>query len=210
MLLRAHLRLRAGVQLPARVPVPQALSPDTRRARLATLVAAERAALLGRLRRLGLSEADADDALSEATAEGLRDVDQVRDLERLPAWFARLVRRAGIRARRAGRREIAVAEPPEPAPSEDLDADGCRCAPRLLAALPPTTRDLVRRVDVDDDAVADAARALGLSPNAASVRLFRARQRLRDEVLACCGARSVAEANASCACDTPASPCATG
>lgn len=210
MLLRAHLRVRAGLRVPPRVPVPQELSQEVRRARLAAHVATERGALVGRLRRLGLSPADADDALSEATTDGLRDVGQLRELDRLPAWFARLVRRAGLRALRAGRREIPVAEPPEATTSaEGPERSGCACAPRLLEALPAVTRLLVQRVDVEDAPVGDVARGLGLTPNAASVRLFRARQRLRDDMLACCGARSVAEANATCACDEPR-PCAAG
>ncbi|MBX3269198.1 MAG: hypothetical protein KF729_02995 [Sandaracinaceae bacterium] len=179
-----------------------ALSVDERRARLAAYVAAERGSLRARLVRLGLSEADADDALSEATADGLRDVGQVRDLTRLPAWFGRVVRRAGARVRASRRRELVTDAPPEL--TTELPADpGCRCASRLLERLPPLTRALVERVDVGGERVNDAAESLGLTPNAASVRLFRARARLRELMFECCGAQSAREADATCECPAP-------
>lgn len=64
-----------------------------------------------------------------------------------------------------------------------IDAE--RLAPaieRALAAMPPGERDVLELVDLDGLAPAEAARALGILPAAARMRLARARRRLRRDL----------------------------
>jgi RNA polymerase sigma-70 factor (ECF subfamily) len=55
-------------------------------------------------------------------------------------------------------------------------------------------------VDIDEESLEDAARALATTPNNAKVRLHRARKTLRAALLSYCKTDSV-RACQSCACD---------
>ena len=57
----------------------------------------------------------------------------------------------------------------------------------LADALKPELSAAIRRVEVDGVAVKDYALEAGITPNNAAVRLFRARQALRKQVVHACG-----------------------
>jgi RNA polymerase sigma-70 factor (ECF subfamily) len=58
---------------------------------------------------------------------------------------------------------------------------------RLASTLKPEYENAIRRVDVDGTAVQDFAAEAGITPNNASVRVFRAREALRKQVKVSCG-----------------------
>lgn len=93
------------------------------------------------------------------------------------------LRRDDLRARDAARRLGGRAELSDDDVARiDARIDAARLAPRLgqaIAALPEKERELVLLVRTEDLTVADAARALGITPVAARVRLARARRRIR-------------------------------
>ncbi|MBC7368565.1 MAG: RNA polymerase subunit sigma-70, partial [Undibacterium sp.] len=72
--------------------------------------------------------------------------------------------------------------------SADDERALCRCFAPLLATLKPQQAALLRLVELEGHSLSDAALALGLTANHASVILHRARARLRDALLAFCGA----------------------
>jgi RNA polymerase sigma-70 factor (ECF subfamily) len=57
----------------------------------------------------------------------------------------------------------------------------------LLTELKPRDAELLRRVELNDEAVAEVARSLGLTEGAASVALHRARAVLRERLENFCG-----------------------
>jgi RNA polymerase sigma-70 factor (ECF subfamily) len=58
----------------------------------------------------------------------------------------------------------------------------------LVPTLKPEWARIVRRVDLEGASVPVAAREEGITPNAAAVRLHRARAALRDKLRIACGA----------------------
>jgi RNA polymerase sigma-70 factor (ECF subfamily) len=70
----------------------------------------------------------------------------------------------------------------------DWEPQLCACLGRVIDTLKPRHAALLRRVDLNGEAVQDAARALQLTPNHASVTLHRARLELREKLTAFCGA----------------------
>jgi RNA polymerase sigma factor (sigma-70 family) len=78
----------------------------------------------------------------------------------------------------AGRRELDDDQMSELLDRIDAERDG-RALVAELAALPAKERALVELVDIDGLQTKEAARALGISPGAARMRLMRARNRLR-------------------------------
>ena len=104
------------------------------------------------------------------------------DADEFGAWLFGIARRVAANARRrSGRRRT---EPVAEAPSAAVDGPeavvpGSEFVRDLLAALTPRERDVVACIDVVGLGVAEAARALGMTPVAVRVARHRALRRLR-------------------------------
>jgi RNA polymerase sigma-70 factor (ECF subfamily) len=136
---------------------------------------------------------DAEDVLQAAMARAVAHADDVRDDERVVAWFYRILRNAvadHFRSRAASRRteEAVAAEPwPEAAAPGDTAAL-CRCFEPLLESLPPDQARVLRRVDLEEARPVDVAAEDGVTANVAMVRLHRARRALRARLVEACRA----------------------
>ena len=144
-------------------------------------------------RRVGRREI-AEEILQDAFVRSLDRGTSLRDDESAVAWFYRLLRNAIIdhyRRRDAERRALeAVAaepEPIEPAPDAELLGTVCACVGVLLGTLKPEYGAAVRRVDVEGASVSAFAGEAGITANNAGVRLHRAREALRKQLLTSCG-----------------------
>jgi RNA polymerase sigma factor (sigma-70 family) len=158
---------------------------------VALLVENHRAFLRYLERRTG-SRAIAEDILQDAFVRNLDRLDTVPN-EALTPWFYRVLRNALIdRSRRAGAEERALAAlanelSVSEAPSRELHTEICACIGRLVQTLKPEYADVLRAVDLDDVPVKTFARTSGLGASNAGVRLFRARQALKQRVSKSCG-----------------------
>lgn len=143
-------------------------------------------------RRVGRRDL-AEDILQEAFARGIGRVEALRSDESAVAWFYRTLRNAVVdRHRRRGAEERALeafareleqhVEPPD-----EVRGAVCQCVTRLAGTLKPEYAEALRRVEVDGVSVKDLAAELGISSNNAGVRVFRAREALRRQVVASCG-----------------------
>jgi RNA polymerase sigma factor (sigma-70 family) len=158
---------------------------------VALLVENHRAFLRYLERRTG-SRAIAEDILQDAFVRNLDRLDTVPN-EALTPWFYRVLRNALIdRSRRAGAEERALAAlanelSVSEAPSRELHTEICACIGRLVQTLKPEYADVLRAVDLDDVPVKTFAQTSGLGASNAGVRLFRARQALKQRVSKSCG-----------------------
>ena len=143
-------------------------------------------------RRVG-DRALAEDILQDAFVKTLQKQEDARDETSSVAWFYRTLRNAVIdHYRRTGARSRALetlASELEGAtePPPELHDAVCGCVTRLASTLKPEYETAIRRVDVDGAPVQDFAAEAGITPNNASVRVFRAREALRKQVKASCG-----------------------
>lgn len=142
-------------------------------------------------RRVGNS-ADAEEILQAAFVKGLEQAGSVRDEQRVVAWFYRVLRNALIdhaRRREAeGRTLEHEAEALDPAlPPPELERAICQCVHDLLPGLKPDYANLLRRVDLGSESIAEVAQDLDLTPNNTRVKLHRARAALRKQLQVCCG-----------------------
>lgn len=132
----------------------------------------------------------AEDVVQESLLKALKaDRKPVRN-DDVVAWFYRILRRGIIDVyRRSNTRQRALeslrAELPEHA---DAAAERviCQCIKRLLPSLPEQYSDLLRRIDLEGESIPDAASDLGITANNLTVRLHRARQRVRMELERTC------------------------
>lgn len=194
---------------PAADDAARSASPEV----VAVLVENHRRFLAFLERRVGSREI-AEDILQEAFVRGLTRAGQLRDEESVVAWFYRTLRNALVdhwRRRGAEQRAIdraaVLADDSVPGVDQELMAEACRCASSLLDTLKPGYVEALRRVDLGGASVKDWAEETGITANNASVRLHRAREALRRQVLRTCG--TCAEHGClDCSCGGPGGGCA--
>ena len=167
-------------------------------------LARERESFVDFARRRLSTEAEADDLVQQAFARATEKVDSLREPEHARAWFYRVLRR--LIADQYARRALVARTWDQLAHSVDAavpeEAASCGCALGLLDALRPEYADILKRVDLEDAPLDVAATALGITANNASVRLHRARHRLREDLETLCGPgiSSAQQACVDCAC----------
>ena len=169
-----------------------------REAAFEQLVRRHSASLLAVARRILPSEDDARDAVQEAFLSAYRGIASFAGNAKLSTWLHRIVVNAALMKLRSRRRR------PEEAiddllPEFDENGDWVSGAPhgestverhvassemramlrRCIARLPDRHRTILVLRDIEDLDTDEAARALGISANAAKIRLHRARQALR-------------------------------
>lgn len=142
--------------------------------------------------RLG-TKTEAEEVLQAAYVKGLKSLEQVGDESGIVPWFYRVLRSAMVdhlrRGAAQGRLKAAAAAEGEPLEKDpELEKAVCQCVKALVPELKPEYGEIVKLVDIEERPVAEAASALGLSANNASVRLHRARESLRKSLLSTCGA----------------------
>ena len=173
------LRLRHGEEAVNTASAEKAPAEE-----LLVLLAKQRAAFRAFVRGRVGSSAEADDLLQQALLRATEKVATLRDGERVQAWFYRVLRNViadhhATRARSEAHGALVVQDAPVP---EDVKV--CGCSLDVLRTLRPEYAAILTRVDLDDEPIDDAARALGITPNNAKVRLHRARSSLRRALLA--------------------------
>jgi RNA polymerase sigma-70 factor (ECF subfamily) len=163
------------------IPSPQ----DLRRAeRLRTLVVEHYASLWRFLRRLGVCEADAEDAAQKClcvVSERLDAIEPGKDksfLFGVALRVAKSVRHDG-RARPGDDDDGLLAELPsiDPDPAEQLDDRRARAVlDALLASMPLDLRTVFVLYELEELTMAEIARALEVPPGTVASRLRRARE----------------------------------
>ncbi len=160
--------------------------------------------------RVGSIEA-AEDILQSAYVRGLQKGHQVRDDQSIVAWFYALLRNALIDHYRSS----GASKPVQPEPDwwdtlesgEDLELlmSSQGCVRVAMRALRPEDAQLVEGVDLEGRSIHDMAQQLGITPNALSLRLLRARQSLRTNLQHLCSTCTVTKC-LYCRCEPGGNP----
>ncbi len=193
-----------GSPLRARVERAQVAEEDVW-ALLSSELAAERDRFLAFVRARVESRADAEDVLQQALVRATARAGDLRDRSRLRAWFFQILRRTiadhhAERALREAKLETLAADVEEVEEAGLDEGRVCACSLGQLERIRPEYADILRRVDIEEQPLAVAAQALGVTVNNATVRLHRARKALRERLRAVCGTESM-KACLSCDCD---------
>ena len=157
---------------------------------VASLVANHRAFLAFVQKRVGSRDV-AEEILQNAFVKNVEKFDTVR--ETAVGWFYQVLRNAIIDHHRrnavATKRldtyaaETASAE----APDEELHNVVCKCVAELAGTLKPEYAEALHKIEVEGVSVKDYAEQIGISSSNAGVRVFRAREALRKQVVRSCG-----------------------
>ncbi len=176
----------------------------------AQLVASHREFLGFVQRRVG-DRALAEEIVQDALVRNLDRLGEIR--ESAVGWFYRVLRNAIIdRARRAKvvdqRLQSFASELEATTEDPELQSVVCRCVGTLADTLKPEYAEALRRIDIDGVAVKDYAEQQGISASNAGVRVFRAREALRKQVVRACGTCAT-HGCLDCTCGQPTSGCPT-
>jgi RNA polymerase sigma factor (sigma-70 family) len=173
---------------------PATVNPEARPApEVVRILVANHRQFLGFLEKRVGSRAIAEDILQEAFLRGVNKLDTLRSDESAVAWFYRLLRNAVIDHKRrtgaADRKLDAFGHELEKHIEPDVETRGaiCMCVTDLAATLKDEYAEALRTVDVEGVAVKDYAERAGISQSNAGVRVFRAREALRKQVIRSCG-----------------------
>lgn len=138
------------------------------------------------------NEADAEDLLQNGLVKAITRAGELKDGEKAVAWFYQLLRNAiidHVRSRSAAVKRDEAWATSAVTLADDADAERhiCACFEKMLPMLKPAQADLLHRVELQGQSVAEAAAALGMTPNNASVTLHRGRAELRAKLMDFCG-----------------------
>jgi RNA polymerase sigma-70 factor, ECF subfamily len=169
-------------ELAALTPVAgvEASEPRTetdRRARLRGMVAQHHATVWRFLRRLGLDEDDADDAIQDVLMVAMRKLDAI-DPRAERTYLLRTAYRVGCRIR-AKRPQVGDEDVPDPFPHPDVLTDQKRARELLddlLARMNEELRAVLVLHDIEKLTMAEIAETLELKPGTVASRLRRARE----------------------------------
>ena len=160
---------------------------------LKTLVDNHRRFLTFLEKRVGSRE-EAEDILQDGFAKALEKVGALKDVESVIPWFYRLLRNAVIdhyRHKGAETRAVELAGGREDTQAQMDDSElrdtVCGCVMDLVETLKPEYATALKEVELKEASLADYARTVGITPGNAAVRLHRAREALRKQVVRCCG-----------------------
>ena len=137
---------------------------------------------------------DAEDVAQVVLMRVLHSVASFDGRSRVTSWVYRITRNASLDLQRTRRQEQRLAEKAEwltaartPQPEDPLDDIEMERTLRLIRALvtelPMMQREVFDLVDLQGLRPAEAARLLEMNPNTLRVHLFRARRRMRKEML---------------------------
>jgi RNA polymerase sigma factor (sigma-70 family) len=172
---------------------------------VATLVANRRGFLRFVESRVG-SRAIAEEILQNAFVRSVEKFDTVR--ESAVGWFYRVLRNAIIDHRRrtdaADRRleSYATDQFANDVRDDELHGVVCKCVAAIAETLKPEYATALRRIEIDGLSVKDYADEAGISSSNAGVRVFRAREALRKQVVRSCGT-CAANGCLDCTCGGP-------
>ncbi|MDX2018846.1 MAG: RNA polymerase sigma factor [Deltaproteobacteria bacterium] len=147
---------------------------------------------LGFLERRVGSRAIAEEILQDAFVRGMGHVSGNNE-ESVIAWFYRTLRNAAIdyhrRQKTASKalEAFACESAQQSEPDEGMKTAICACVGHLAQTLKPEYATALDRVEVAGMAVKDYAAEAGISTGNAAVRIFRAREALRNQVKRSCG-----------------------
>ena len=132
----------------------------------------------------------AADVVQDCLLKAVKSARHLRDDESATAWFYRILRHAIIdlyRRRSSSqaaldRLEMELNAPPD----AEEERIACACLESMIPTLKPEYAELIRRLDLAEEAAEAVAAALGLNANNLRVRHHRARQQLRERLEQTC------------------------
>ena len=180
------------------------MASDTRQSLIEATLRAHRAELK-RFVAARAAACDVDDVLQVAAMRALEKAHTLADPDRALPWLYQIHRNAVADMGRSLASEqrkldaLAAQPPMEAETAEREDLSTCACSVEQARQLNARYSAILDLVDIGGASMKEAARALGVTVNTATVRLHRARSALKKRLMAHCGVETMRECN-DCRC----------
>ncbi|HVU66158.1 MAG TPA: RNA polymerase sigma factor SigZ [Ktedonobacteraceae bacterium] len=144
------------------------------------------------IRRRVADEGAAEDLLQEVFLKIHQHGEHLRDARRLEGWIYQITRNLIIDYYRSRRQNMAsledaqALEAAEELPEDDIVGELLPCVRAMVLALPAQDRQALILTEYQGMTQKELGERLGLSFSGAKSRVQRARQKLKQELLACC------------------------
>ena len=144
------------------------------------------------IRRRVADEAEAEDLLQEVFLKIHQHGESLRDTRRLESWIYQITRNLIVDYYRSRHQTMAsldatsVLDLPEDLPDDDIVSELLPCVRAIVLALPDQDRQALILTQYQGLTQKELAERLGLSFSGAKSRVQRAREKLKQELLACC------------------------
>lgn len=188
----------AATIVPTVDPAKAAAAPPLVAIDLATLFTEQRKHLLQLARSIVRCPHAAEDVVQDAMLAAVKAFGAFEGRATAATWLHRIVVNAALMHLRRGRSrpalghadlDVTMVGPAEDPAAAAERADTCLRLRDCLGELSPLHRNVVELRDIQGLSTTSVAAALGISENAAKIRLHRARRRLRDAFEAAAGGR---------------------
>jgi RNA polymerase sigma-70 factor (ECF subfamily) len=143
------------------------------------------------IRRRVSDETAAEDLLQDVFLDIHQHIDTLRDVKKLESWIYQVTRNAIIDDYRSRRATTTLEEPealqlPEELPDEDIVTELLPSVRAMVLSLPAQDRQALILTEYQGLTQKELAARLGLSLSGAKSRVQRAREKLKQQLLACC------------------------
>ncbi len=147
--------------------------------------------LHGFIRRRVSDEAVAEDLLQEVFLKIHQHGDSLQDIKKLESWIYQITRNAIIDFYRSARLMSSLDTPevldlPEELPDDDIVSELLPCVRAMVNNLPEQDRQAIVLTEYQGLTQKEFAERVGLSFSGAKSRVQRAREKLKQQLLACC------------------------
>jgi RNA polymerase sigma-70 factor (ECF subfamily) len=133
-------------------------------------------AMLVRLARSVVGEADAEDLAQEALLVAWRKLAALSEPGRFPSWITRIVFRRSLRWARRGKPEVALESLGDPGHTPDTESD--LYVWQVLSRLAPRQRAVLHLTVIEGMSDTEIGSALGISASSVRVHRMRAREQV--------------------------------
>ena len=133
-------------------------------------------AMLVRLARSVVGEADAEDLAQEALLVAWRKLAALSEPSRFPSWITRIVFRRSLRRARRRRPEVALESLGNPGHTPDTESD--LYVWQVLSRLAPRQRAVLHLTVIEGMSDSEIGTALGISASSVRVHRMRAREQV--------------------------------
>jgi RNA polymerase sigma-70 factor (ECF subfamily) len=133
-------------------------------------------AMLVRLARSVVGEADAEDLAQETLLVAWRKLAALSDATRFPSWITRIVFRRSLRRARRRRSEVALESLGNPGHTPDTEGD--LYVWQMLSRLAPRQRAVLHLTVIEGMSDSEIGASLGISASSVRVHRMRAREQV--------------------------------
>ncbi|TMC18370.1 MAG: RNA polymerase sigma factor SigZ [Chloroflexi bacterium] len=149
------------------------------------------APLLQFIRMRVANEETAEDLLQDVFVKIHQQAENLKEIKKLESWIYQITRHTIIDYYRSKRAMISLQEPevlqlPAELPDDDLVSELFPCVRAMVNNLPPQDRQALVLTEYQGLTQKEFGERLGLSFSGAKSRVQRAREKLKQQLLACC------------------------